>query len=119
MAKALRPQRAEIWTVQFDPSVGAEMRKLRPAVVANLDSIGRLPLRIIVPLTDWQPSFAQLPWFVHILASAETGLIKDSDADTFQVKSVSESRFVRHIGKVSVDQMDAIASAVALCIGAP
>ena len=35
MARAPRPQRGEIWTVQFDPSIGAEIRKLRPAVVAN------------------------------------------------------------------------------------
>jgi mRNA interferase MazF len=105
--------------VQFDPSVGAEMRKLRPAVVANLDSIGRLPLRIVVPLTDWQPSFAALPWFVFISASAATGLVKDSGADAFQVKSVSANRFVRRIGMVTRDQMEEIAAAIALSVGAP
>jgi hypothetical protein len=46
MARAQRPQRGEIWTVQFDPSVGAEIRKHRPAVVCNLNAIGRLPLRM-------------------------------------------------------------------------
>jgi mRNA interferase MazF len=105
--------------VQFDPSVGAEMRKVRPAVVASLDSIGRLPLRIVVPLTDWQTPFAQLPWFVPVAASAQSGLIKDSGADAFQVKSLSENRFVRRIGRVSDQQMEAIASAVALCVGSP
>lgn len=76
MATAPRPQRGEIWSVRFDPSVGAEIRKLRPAVVLNLDSIGRLPLRIVVPLTDWQLTFASLPWFVPIPASAATGAYK-------------------------------------------
>ena len=61
MATAPRPQRGEIWTVRFDPSVGAEIRKSRPAVVCSVDSIGRLPLRVVVPLTDWQPSFERLP----------------------------------------------------------
>jgi mRNA interferase MazF len=119
MATAPRPQRGEIWTVRFDPSVGAEMRKLRPAVVVNLDSIGRLPLRIVVPLTDWQPTFAALPWFVPISASAVTGLSKDSGADAFQVKSVSENRFVQRIGNIANDQLDEIAAAIALCVGAP
>jgi mRNA interferase MazF len=119
MATAPRPQRGEVWIVRFDPSIGAEMRKLRPAVVVNLDSIGRLPLRIVVPLTDWQPTFAALPWFVHIPASAGRGLVKDSGADAFQVKSVSENRFVQRIGSVTNDQLDEIASAVALCVGAP
>jgi mRNA interferase MazF len=119
MAKAPRPQRGEVWTIQFDPSIGAEIRKLRPAIVANLDSIGRLPLRIVVPLTDWQPSFQQLPWFVPISSSSSNGLIKDSGADAFQVKSISEGRFVRRIGKVTDAQMEAIASAIALCVGSP
>jgi mRNA interferase MazF len=105
--------------VRFDPSVGAEIRKLRPAVVLNLDSIGRLPLRIVVPLTDWQPTFAALPWFVPIPASVATGLAKDSGADAFQVKSVSENRFVQRIGMVASDQLDEIATAIALCVGAP
>jgi mRNA interferase MazF len=99
--------------------VGAEIRKLRPAVIANVDSIGRLPLRIVVPLTDWQPSFSALPWFVPIRSLRSTGLAKRSGADAFQVKSVSENRFVRRIGTVSKVQMDEIASAIALCVGAP
>ncbi|MEX2091485.1 MAG: type II toxin-antitoxin system PemK/MazF family toxin [Pirellulales bacterium] len=119
MARAPRPQRGEIWTVQFDPSVGAEIRKLRPAVVANVDSIGRLPLRIVVPLTDWQSSFGTFPWFVYVPSSPTSGLTKDSGADAFQVKSVSENRLVRRIGNVTDDQMDEIAAAIALCVGAP
>lgn len=119
MATVLRPQRGEIWSVQFDPSIGAEIRKSRPAVVVNLDSIGRLPLRIVVPLTDWQSSFARLPWFVSIPSSPGSGLVKDSGADAFQVKSLSENRFVRQLGKVTETQLEEITSAIALCVGAP
>jgi mRNA interferase MazF len=105
--------------VQFDPSVGAEIRKIRPAVVVSLNTIGRLPLRIVVPLTDWQDAFARLPWFVRLPVSANNGLTKDSGADAFQVKSISEGRFVRHLGVVTSPQLDDIASAVAMCVGAP
>src|SRR5436309_14156582 len=85
MAKAQPPQRGEIWMVQFGPSVGAEIRKIRPAVVVSLDTVGRLPLRIVVPLTDWQDPFALLPWFVHLPLAPGNGLTKDSGADAFQV----------------------------------
>jgi mRNA interferase MazF len=105
--------------VRFDPSVGAEIRKLRPAVVVSVDTVGRLPLRIVVPVTDWQPDFAQLPWFVELPMSMSNGLTKDSGADCFQVKSVSENRFTRHLGVVTRGQLDDIASAVAMCVGAP
>jgi mRNA interferase MazF len=119
MAKAPRPQRGEVWLVRFDPSIGAEMRKLRPAVVLNLDAIGRLPLRIIVPFTDWQSTFSSLPWFIPVAASHTNGLAKDSGADAFQVKSVSENRFVQRVGILTDAQLEQIAAAVALCVGAP
>ncbi len=119
MAKARLPLRGEIWNVRFNPSVGAEIRKLRPAVVLSIDTVGRLPLRIVVPLTDWQAPFANLPWFVHLPVSPTNGLTKDSGADAFQVKSVSESRFVRCVGLVTNAQLDDIASAVAMCVGTP
>jgi mRNA-degrading endonuclease toxin of MazEF toxin-antitoxin module len=47
MATAPAPSRGEIWLVDFDPAVGAEIRKLRPALVISVDTIGRLPLRMV------------------------------------------------------------------------
>src|ERR1700682_1336573 len=101
MANAPPPQRGEIWMVQFGPSVGAEIRKIRPAVVISVDTIGRLPLRMVVPITDWKASYRSFPWFVELPASATNGLLKDSGGDCFQTKSVSEARFVRLLGAVT------------------
>jgi hypothetical protein len=47
------------------------------------------------------------------------GLSKDSGADTFQTKSISLARFVRPLGTVTTAQLDDVASAIALCVGAP
>ena len=65
MIKRKGPSRGQVWDVRFDPSLGAEMRKVRPAVVISEDSIGRLPLRIVVPITDWKAEYAGYPWFVY------------------------------------------------------
>lgn len=119
MALAPPPQRGEIWLLNFDPAVGAEIRKLRPALVISLDTIGRLPLRLVVPITDWKPQYTNFPWFVELPATPANGLTKDSGADAFQTKSVAETRFVRLLGKVTQTQIDEIASAIALCVGAP
>src|SRR6266481_529511 len=88
------PLRGEVWKVNFSPSVGAEIQKVRPAVVLSLDVVGRLPLRIVVPITDWKPAYANFAWFVHLLPDQSNGLTKESGADAFQIKSVSENRFV-------------------------
>ena len=114
-----RPTRGEVWLVRFDPTVGAEIRKLRPAVVLSVDSVGRLPLRIVVPITDWKATYAALSWFVHLPPTPVNGLAKVSGADAFQVKSVAEGRFDRRIGELEAAQVEEIASAVALCVGAP
>jgi mRNA interferase MazF len=119
MATVPTPKRGDIWLVDFDPAVGAEIRKVRPAVVISMDTIGRLPLRMVVPVTDWKAAYASFPWFVELPASATNGLAKDSGADCFQTKSVSAARFVRRLGEVSTVQLDAIASAIALCVGVP
>jgi mRNA interferase MazF len=113
------PKRGEIWLVDFDPSVGAEIQKVRPALVISVDTIGRLPLRLVVPVTDWKPQYAHYPWFVELPASSTNGLSKDSGADAFQTKSISLSRFVRLLGEVTPAQADDVAAAVALCVGAP
>ena len=110
--------RGEIWEVEFRPSVGAEIRKVRPAVVISIPEVGRLPLCIVVPVTEWKPIFQQFSWFVLLAPSPVNGLNKDSGADAFQVKAVSEERLVRRLGRVSEEQTEAIADAIALCVGA-
>ena len=47
-------RRGKIWLINLDPTVGAEIRRTRPAVVVNDDAVGILPLRVIVPVTEWK-----------------------------------------------------------------
>src|ERR1043165_3044985 len=117
MARVPAPKRGEIWLIDFDPAVGAEIRKSRPAVVMNLDDIGRLPLRIVVPITDWKEHYFSYPWFTQISPSSSNGLIKDSGADAFQTKSLACDRFVRLIGKLTETELENIAQGIALCVG--
>ena len=117
MATAPTPRRGEIWLIDFDPVVGAEIRKIRPALVISVDVIGRLPLRMVMPITDWKPQYNDYPWIVELPASASNQLDKDSGADAFQTKSVSLARFVRRLGQVTRAQLDEVASAIALCVG--
>ena len=70
-------------------------------------------------MTDWKPHYAQASCFVAVPATAANGLSKDSGADAFQVKSVSDRRFVKRLGDATSQQLDVIAAAVALCVGAP
>lgn len=112
------PNRGDVWFIRFDPTQGAEIGKTRPAVVVNVESVGRLPLRIVVPVTEWDPRWATVPWLIYLKATGRNGLQKDSAADCFQVKSVSLKRFVNKCGVLSADEMEQISAAVAICVGA-
>lgn len=113
-----RPRRGEIWLVDFDPAAGSEIAKRRPAVVVNDDAVGRLPLRIVVPITDWKERYGDFVWFTRLEPTPENGLVKVSGADSFQVKSISIRRFQRRVGRVTAWQIQNIVDAIALCIGA-
>jgi mRNA interferase MazF len=82
MSTAPIPSRGEVWLVDFDPAVGAEIQKIRPALVISVDAIGRLPLRMVVPLTDWKPQYAHFPWFVLIPADANNGPVRRNQCGT-------------------------------------
>jgi mRNA interferase MazF len=58
-------------------------------------------LKVIVPITGWNKKFEAAPWMVKISPDPENKLEKASAADCFQVRSVSEKRLVKKIGKVS------------------
>lgn len=106
-------QRSEVWLINLDPTIGAEIRKIRPAVIVNDNGVGVLPLRVIVPLTDWKERYTVAPWMVRINPSPSNGLSKISAADTFQVRSLSQERFIQQIGLLTNTQMDAIGKALA------
>jgi len=101
-------KQGEVWLINLDPTIGSEIKKTRPAIIVNDNSLGKLPLKIIVPVTDWKDRYNIAPWMIKIEAGNKNGLIKDSSADCFQVRSVSHERFVKQIGKVSDEVMDEI-----------
>ena len=91
-------KRGEVWLINLDPTIGSEIKKTRPGVIVSNDLMGKLPLKIIVPITGWRESFTAAPWHVQIEAKAETGLQKTSSADTYQIRSVSDQRLVKRLG---------------------
>lgn len=111
--------RREIWLINLDPAIGAEIKKTRPGVIVSSDTIGILPLRVIVPLTDWKSHYEPAAWMVKITPHKRSGLLKDSAADTFQIHSISTARFIRKIGEIAPEEMEQIAFAIGLVVEHP
>ena len=94
-------KQGEIWLINLDPTVGSEIKKTRPAIIVNDNALGKLPLKIIVPITDWKERYSIAPWMIKIEPDSKNGLFKESSADCFQVRSVSQERFIKRIGHAS------------------
>jgi mRNA interferase MazF len=101
-------KQGEIWLINLDPTMGAEIKKTRPAIIVNDNALRKLPLKIIVPLTDWKDRYQAAPWMTKLEPDKENGLTKISTADSFQIRSVSQERFIKPIGTVSETIMEEI-----------
>ncbi len=101
-------KQGEIWLIDLDPAIGAEIKNVRPAIIVNDNSLGKLPLKIIVPVTEWKEKYEIAQWMIKIEPDKENNLAKTSAADCFQVRSVSQERLVKQIGQVSEIFMDEI-----------
>ena len=110
-------KQGEIWQICLDPAIGAEMKKTRPALIINADALGKLPLKIIAPITDWKEHYSNYPWMVKIIPTGQNGLVKESSVDCFQIRSVSVERFTAPVGYVEPDIVVKVQEAVSKVIG--
>ena len=117
MAKIFMKQ-GDIWQIGLDPAIGAEMRKTRPSLIINNDAMGKLPLKIIAPITDWKEHYSNYPWIVKIIPTKQNGLTKISAVDCFQVRSVSVERLTALVGSVEPEIIIQVQEAITKVIGA-
>ncbi|WP_280116201.1 type II toxin-antitoxin system PemK/MazF family toxin [Leucobacter viscericola] len=113
-------QRGEIRFVNFDPSLGSEANKRRPAVIVSNDHANTIAERLgrgvltVVPLTT---NTARVFPFHVFLEASETGLTQDSKAQAEQLRSVSIERIGKPVGKISTAQMYELDEALRLHLG--
>src|SRR6185312_11281270 len=109
-------KQGEIWLVTLDPTIGSEIRKTRPSIIVNDNVLGKLPLKIIVPLTDWKDRYEIAPWMVRIEPNQINKLTKVSSADCFQIRSISEERCIKKTGEVDEPVLANIRKALAVVL---
>lgn len=110
------PKRGEIWRVNLDPTVGAEIQKIRPALVVSSDAVGKLPIKLIAPITGWSDKFVNSTWHVKIEPDKKNGLSKISAVDALQLRGVDIQRFVERLGRVSPTILEEVAAAIAAVV---
>lgn len=108
--------RGEVWWVDLDPTRGSETSKTRPAVVVSTDAVSNLPVRLVVPLTEWKEKHAAAIWRLPVAPTSTNGLTKKSAADALQVRCVSIDRFKERMGRLEADILAELSAAIALLV---
>lgn len=111
-----KPRRGEIWRVNFDPTIGTEIKKNRPAVVISSDAVGKLPIKLVAPITDWKGYFEDNLWHVRIEPNEQNGLSKISAIDALQLRGMDTRRFAEKLGEIDKDTLEEILLAVVVVI---
>ena len=110
------PRRGEVHLVRFDPTIGAEIRKTRPALVLQND-IGNkeAATTIVAAITS---KFGPEVYPIEVLIEApEGGLETDSVVRLDQIRSVDKARLVKKLGRLKPATMREVSKAIAISLG--
>jgi len=113
--KIAHPQCGEVWLVNFDPTLGAEIKKTRPALIIQNDVGNRVsPITIVAAIT----STLKRPYpFQVYLRPGEGGLDTDSVVTLNHIRSIDRQRLVRKLGRISRPVLHAVDQAIHVSLG--
>lgn len=104
-------KRGEIWWINFEPSIGGEIRKQRPAVIVSNDAANHYLNRVqVVPLTSSVDKLYPSEAYVTFRG-------KKAKAMADQLTTVSKKRLINPDGSISAIEMEGIGKAIATQLG--
>ncbi len=114
--KITHPRRGEVYPVNFDPTLGAEIQKTRPALVVQNDIGNRhSPITIVAAITS---QFTESLYPTEVLVRPpEGGLTTPSVVLLNQIRSVDKRRLIRRLGSLRRETIRQIDHAIQISLG--
>jgi len=115
-AKISYPKRGEVYVVNFDPTIGSEIKKTRPALILQNDIANQhSSITIVTALTS---QYDQTLYPTEVLVKTpEGGVSSDSVILLNQVRSIDKRRLVRRLGGLRSETMEQVDRALEISFG--
>jgi mRNA interferase MazF len=99
-------KQGEIWMADLNPVTGSEQQGIRPVVVVSGNAMNdNLDISIVCPLSKKIKNYAGC---LVIKRDPINGLDTDSEVITFQVRTISQKRMIRKLGRITKKQLGQI-----------
>jgi len=115
-SKLTFPKRGEIFLINFDPTIGSEIKKTRPAIILQNDVSNEYSSITIVAAITSKFDDNLYPTEVFIKAN-EGGLTKDSVALLNQIRSIDKQRLIKKMGIINSDTLKKVNEALMISCG--
>lgn len=101
-------KRGEVWWINFDRSIGGEIRKQRPAVIVSNDAANHYLNRVqVVPITSNVDKLYPSEAYVTFCG-------KNAKAMADQITTVSKKRLINSAGSISYTEMEGVGKAITI-----
>lgn len=114
--KKVYPQRGEIYLVNFDPTLGAEIKKTRPALILQNDIANQHSSITIIAAITSQFDPQRLYPIEVLLKTPEGGLTIDSVVLLNQIRSIDRQRLIKPLGKVTAQTLARVEKALKISL---
>lgn len=116
-AKIVSPKRGQVYLVNFDPTIGSEIQKTRPALILQNDvSNQHSPITIVAGLTSHFDPDDLYPTEV-LVEPPEGGLTVPSVVLLNQIRSIDRQRLIKPLGKLKPETMQKVDEAIKVSLG--
>ena len=110
-SKSINVVQGDICLVDLNPTLGNEIKKIKPAIIINGNFAVGLDLKIVAPITTWKNDFEKIWWLHKLVPNKQNGLNDKSVVNCYQIRCISTERIVKILGNECKDLEEIIATA--------